>query len=160
MNTVRIVSLNTLRAQGLQGAPDLGRALYAYPHEHYAFWQTVRAQARVQPWGEVSPPGLLGEDLTISGLLESGAWVGDRLCFGRCALGISGPRKPCAELDVSLGFGHARKMMLQSGFCGFFLSVLEEGPLQAGEVGTVVPGPRQVSVTEIFRGWAQGRPIA
>ena len=28
----------------------LNKAVYAYPHEHYAFWQTVRAQAGVQAW--------------------------------------------------------------------------------------------------------------
>ena len=29
----------------------LSKAVYAYPHEHYAFWQTVRAQAGAQAWG-------------------------------------------------------------------------------------------------------------
>ena len=28
----------------------LGKAVYAYPLEHYAFWQTVRAQAKVSLW--------------------------------------------------------------------------------------------------------------
>ena len=28
----------------------LSKAVYAYPHEHYAFWQTVRAQANAQAW--------------------------------------------------------------------------------------------------------------
>ena len=35
----------------------LAKAVYAYPQEHYAFWQTVRAQAGVAPWDEPLPPG-------------------------------------------------------------------------------------------------------
>ena len=37
------------------------KAVYAYPSEHFAFWQTVRAQARAAAWDEAVPPGLLGE---------------------------------------------------------------------------------------------------
>ena len=55
----------------------LGKAVYAYPGEHYPFWQTVRAQARVSLWDEALPPGSLGENLTLGGLLETQAWVGD-----------------------------------------------------------------------------------
>ena len=37
----------------------LSKAVYAYPLEHHAFWQTVRAQAGVQAWGEALPHGSL-----------------------------------------------------------------------------------------------------
>ena len=30
----------------------ISKAVYAYPHEHFAFWQTVRAQAQVSLWDE------------------------------------------------------------------------------------------------------------
>ena len=30
----------------------IAKAVYAYPFEHYAFWQTVRAQAGVAGWGD------------------------------------------------------------------------------------------------------------
>ena len=49
----------------------LSKAVYAYPLEHYAFWQTVRAQAGLQAWDEALKPGSLGENLTLSGLLEA-----------------------------------------------------------------------------------------
>jgi MOSC domain-containing protein YiiM len=41
--------------------------------------------------------------------------------------------------------------MGQSGFCGFFLAVLEPGSLVAGERFELSPGPREVSITELFR---------
>ena len=33
----------------------LSKAVYAYPHEHYPFWQTVRAQMGVAPWDDRLP---------------------------------------------------------------------------------------------------------
>ncbi|MFY8084661.1 MAG: hypothetical protein ACOVN7_13155 [Rubrivivax sp.] len=36
------------------------RAVYAYGAGHCAFWQTVRAQARVSLWDEPLPPGSVG----------------------------------------------------------------------------------------------------
>jgi MOSC domain len=49
----------------------LSKAVYAYPSEHYAFWRTVRAQAGVGLWDDVLPPGSLGENLTLEGVVES-----------------------------------------------------------------------------------------
>lgn len=129
----------------------IARAIYAYPHEHYAVWQTLRAQAGLAPWGAPAEPGLLGENLTLTGLLESQAWVGDLLRFPGCALAISEPRLPCGRLDAAMGFRHAARMMTQSGYCGFFLAVREPGVIRAGDAFEVVPGPREVSIAELFR---------
>src|SRR5438105_12406211 len=49
----------------------LAKSLYAYPIEHYPFWQTVRAQAQVAEWGAPLPCGFMGENLSIAGLLEN-----------------------------------------------------------------------------------------
>ena len=65
----------------------LAKAVYAYPAEHYAFWRTVRAQAGVASWNATLAPGSLGENLTLEGLLEDRAWIGDRLRFAHCCCG-------------------------------------------------------------------------
>jgi MOSC domain-containing protein YiiM len=44
----------------------LSKAVYAYPSEHYPFWNTVRAQAQVALWDEALPYGALGENLTLA----------------------------------------------------------------------------------------------
>lgn len=129
----------------------LSKAVYAYPIEHYAFWQTVRAQAGLQAWGEALPAGSLGENLTLSGLLEAEAHIGDVLRFPDCTLAISEPRRPCFKLEAKLGFKHAIKMMAQSGFCGFYLAVRTPGTIAAGEGYELIPGPREVSIRELFR---------
>lgn len=133
----------------VHGGPS--KAVYAYPHEHYAFWQTVRAQAQVSLWDEPLPIGLIGENLTIEGLLEADAYVGDLLRFPDCDLAISEPRYPCFKFEATMGFKQAPKMMAQSGFCGFYLAVRKPGTLAAGERFTLVPGTQQVSIRELFR---------
>jgi MOSC domain-containing protein YiiM len=129
----------------------LAKAVYAYPSEHYAFWQTVRAQARVSPWEELLPSGFLGENLTLAGLLESQAWVGDVLRFADCELAVSEPRYPCFKFNATMGFKQASKLMAQSGWCGMYLTVRVPGTLRAGESFTVVPGPREVGIAELFK---------
>ncbi|CAN5461592.1 MOSC domain-containing protein [soil metagenome] len=129
----------------------LSKAIYAYPSEHYPFWQTVRAQARVATWNDVLPPGAIGENLTIAGLLESQAWIGDVLRFPNCELAVSEPRFPCFKFNAAMGFNQAAKLMTANGWCGFYLAVRVPGTLQAGETFEVIPGPREVGISELFR---------
>jgi MOSC domain-containing protein YiiM len=129
----------------------LAKAVYAYPHEHYAFWQTVRAQAQAQAWGEPLPFGMLGENLTITGLFETELFIGDVLQFPDCTLMISEPRQPCFKFQAVMGFKQAPKMMAQSGYCGFYLAVRQPGTLAAGEAYTLVPGPREMGLRELFQ---------
>ena len=128
----------------------LSKAVYAYPLAHYAFWQTVRAQAGLQGWHDEMPHGMLGENLTLTGLLEADAHIGDVLSFPDCVLAISEPRQPCYKLEARLGFKHAIKLMAQSGYCGYYLSVRSPGTIAAGEAFVLEPGPREVSIRELF----------
>ena len=129
----------------------LSKAVYAYPSEHLPFWQTVRAQAGVAGWNEAVPPGLMGENLSIAGLLEADAFIGDVLRFPHCELVVSEPRFPCFKFNAAMGFKHAAKLMAANAWCGFYLAVRTPGTLAAGEAFEVVPGPREVGITELFR---------
>ena len=129
----------------------LSKAVYAYPSEHYAFWQTVRAQAQVALWDEVLAPGFMGENLTLSGLLESEVFIGDVLRFANCHLAVSEPRYPCFKFNAAMGFKQASKLMAANAWCGFYLAVREPGRIRAGEAFELIPGPREVGITELFR---------
>lgn len=129
----------------------LSKAVYAYPSEHYPFWQTVRAQARTALWDEPLPHGMLGENLTISGLLEKDVCVGDVLRFPGCELAVSEPRFPCFKFNAVMGFDQASKLMFANGWCGFYLSVRMPGTVCAGESFDVIAGPREVGIVELFR---------
>jgi MOSC domain-containing protein YiiM len=129
----------------------IAKAVYAYPAQHYAFWQTVRAQARVGLWDEPLPPGAMGENLTVEGLSEERLWIGDRLLLPGCVLAVSEPRFPCFKFDAAMGFEQAGKLMWQSGYCGSYLGVIEPGVVCAGDAIELQPGPREVNLRELFR---------
>ena len=129
----------------------LNKAVYAYPVEHYPFWQTVRAQAQAAGWEEPLPHGMLGENLTLQGLLDTEMWVGDVLRFPSCVLAVSEPRYPCFKFEAVMGFRQAAKMMAQSGWCGAYLAVRDTGDIGAGDAFELIPGPREVSISELFK---------
>jgi len=134
----------------------LSKAVYAYPSEHFGFWQTVRAQAKAAAWGDVLPPGSMGENLTLQGLLETDAWVGDVLRFADCELAVSEPRFPCFKFNAVMGFKQASKLMAANAWCGFYLAVRSPGTLRAGESFELIAGPREVGITELFRSRVSG----
>jgi MOSC domain-containing protein YiiM len=148
----------TVRALGLAGDEQadlsvhggLSKSVYAYPHEHYAFWQVVRAQARVAAWDDVLDPGAMGENLTLQGMLEGDIWIGDYLRLPHCVLAVSEPRRPCCKFDHAMGFNQASKLMLQSTYCGAYLSVIEPGSIEAGDEAALLPGPREVNLRDLF----------
>jgi len=133
----------------VHGGP--GKAVYAYPSEHYAFWRTVRAQAQVALWDEALPFGSLGENLTLQGVVESGLWIGDVLRFAGCELAVSEPRFPCFKFTAAMGFKHAARLMAESAWCGAYLAVRVPGTIAAGQPFTLMPGPREVGIVELFR---------
>lgn len=125
----------------------LDKAVYAYPAEHYAFWAAQRLVALKHE--ENMPPGFMGENLTLEGLLEQDVWIGDRLQIGSAVLEVTEPRQPCYKFTAKMGFSHAAKLMIQSGMSGFYLRVVHEGSIRAGDPISLTPGPREVSIARI-----------
>jgi MOSC domain-containing protein YiiM len=128
----------------------LQKAVYAYPVEHYAFWQAQRREHGVSLFDEDLPAGFVGENLTLSGLLEADVWVGDELHFANCTLRVTAPREPCFKFNAVMGFNRAAKAMAEAGCCGFYLAVDTPGTLTAGEAFRLVPGPRRLGIPEAF----------
>lgn len=102
------------------------RAVYMYPSEHYAFWQTELPGTEL-PWGA------FGENLTVEGLLEDAVRIGDRFRIGSAELVVTRPRKPCFKLGIRLSQPDIVVRFRASGRSGFYLSVAREGELRAGD---------------------------
>jgi MOSC domain-containing protein YiiM len=130
----------------------LEKAVYAYPLEHYAFWKEARREAGVSLFDEDLPHGFMGENLTIAGLLESDVFVGDELHFPGCTLRVEAPREPCFKFAAVMGFAQAGKRMVQEARCGFYLSVVQPGSVQAGQGFTLRSGARRLSMADAIRG--------
>ncbi len=126
----------------------LAKAIYAYPVEHYGFWREQR-----RAWGlpDDLPPGSLGENLTISGLLEESLYVGDILEFPDCTLRVTQPRFPCYKFAAVMGRPQAARSMMRSGFSGFYLAVDRTGTLAAGQSFLLIPGPRTMPLMTTYR---------
>lgn len=101
-------------------------AVYAYPFEHYAHWRDVIDRASDFPLGQ------FGENLTVSGLLETEVRVGDILRFGSALLQVAHHRIPCAKLNARMGLRFS-PMFLASRKVGFYFRVLQQGLVQQGD---------------------------
>lgn len=129
----------------------LSKAVYAYPAAHYPYWRAQRVEAGVAGLDDALSYGSLGENLSLSGLVEADVWIGDVLQFPGCALRVTDPREPCSKFNAAMGFGGASKRMAQTGYCGFYLAVDTPGSVQVGQTFTLIPGPRQMGIPERFR---------
>jgi MOSC domain-containing protein YiiM len=130
----------------------LDKAVYAYPQEHYAFWQAARRTHGVSLFDEALPAGFMGENLTVCGLLEHDVYVGDVLQFANAALRVAAPREPCFKFNAVMGFAQAAKLMVTEQRCGWYLSVDTPGILTAGEAFTLLPGRRSLSIADAIYG--------
>jgi len=120
------------------------KAVYAYPFEHYAPWEQALGRN-----GFV--PGQFGENLTTTGLLETELYVGDVLRIGSAVLQVTHPRMPCAKLAHKFARPQFIKEFLVSGRSGFYLRVVEEGELGAGDTVEIVRrDPNQVTVRALL----------
>lgn len=136
----------------------LDKAVYAYPLEHYPLWQAQRRERGVSLFDEALPPGFMGENLGITGLLEPEVFIGDTLHFPNCVLRVTAPREPCYKFNAVMGFNQAGRVMAQAGCCGFYLAVETPGSITAGQTFTLVAGPRGLSIAQAIAGkWAKHR---
>lgn len=124
----------------------LAKAVYAYPIEHYEYWR--EQQAAIGRSADPLPHGSLGENLTISGLLEAEVFVGDLLRFPDCVLRVTQPRRPCFKFNAVMGDPQAGRKMERTGFSGFYLAVDQPGTIEAGQVFELIPGHREMPVTQ------------
>ena len=102
------------------------KAVYAYPLEHYAVWRRELGRDDLEPGG-------FGENLTVEGLLEADVHIGDQFRIGTAVLEVSQPRTPCFKLALRIGDPTLVRRFTESGRSGFYLRVITEGELAAGQ---------------------------
>lgn len=126
----------------VHGGPH--QAVYAYPVEHYAFWENELGISPLES-------GTFGENITLNGLLETNAYIGDILRINDLVLQITSARIPCFKLGNKLNRPNVLKPFLQSGRSGFYLRVLEEGSIVAGSrIEIVERDARKVTVRDLL----------
>ena len=141
------VMMRTLNLDGdrqadlsVHGGPN--KAVYAYPSENYPFWKNELPDAAL-PWGA------FGENLTTSGLQESDVCIGDRFTIGAAEVVVTQPRLPCFKLNLKFGRDDMVKRFLASRRTGFYLRVLREGEVGAGDqIVRIHENEQRVSVVQ------------
>jgi MOSC domain-containing protein YiiM len=116
----------------VHGGPD--KAVYAYPSEHYPFWQAQYPEMELG-WGS------FGENFSLEGLLESEARAGDRLRIGSAEFVVTQPRLPCFKLGLRFNRPAMEKRFLASRRTGFYLGIAREGEVGAGDEAALLERP-------------------
>ena len=123
---VTTVNLEGDRQSDLSVHGGVDKAVYAYPSEHYAYW-------RGELPGMDLPWGIFGENFTTEGLLEESVRIGERLRVGSAEFVITQLRMPCFKLGIRFDRPDIVRRFLQSRRTGFYLAVLREGEVAAGD---------------------------
>jgi MOSC domain-containing protein YiiM len=101
--------------------------------------------------------GIFGENFTTEGLDERSVHIGDQFRIGGAVVEVTQPRLPCYKLGIRFGRSDMPRRFHTSGRCGFYLAVLREGEVGAGDVWErIARNEQQVSVSERYRQYFQG----
>jgi MOSC domain-containing protein YiiM len=133
----------------VHGGPT--KAVYVYPSEHYEFWKDELPVMNL-PWG------MFGENFTTTGLLETEINIGDKFRISAAEVMVTEPRMPCYKLALKFGRPDIIKRFLQSERTGFYLAVLKEGEVGAGDhFEPLFRDPHDVRVSDVTRLYAKDK---
>ncbi|MFN2317329.1 MAG: MOSC domain-containing protein [Gemmatimonadales bacterium] len=110
------------------------QAILMYCAEHYPKWNRELGRSDMGP-------GMFGENLTVTGMDEDTACIGDRLRMGQVDVEVTIPRGPCNTLARWLGVKEIIRLVLDNHRSGWYLKVLVEGDVEAGMEVTLLERP-------------------
>lgn len=115
----------------VHGGPD--KAVLLYAAAHYPAWN--------EELGFAMPFGAFGENLTVEGMTEADVCIGDVLEAGTARLQVSQPRGPCWKIARRWKIRDLSARVQRTGRTGWYVRVLREGVLQAGDAVVVAQRP-------------------
>jgi len=110
------------------GGPDM--AALVYPFEHYSYWRESGL--------DLPEAGAFGENLTVTGLVESDVHLGDIFEVGTSVVQVTQPRAPCYKIAACYGDRDLSITVQDEGLIGYLLRVLVEGDVSAGDAMRLV----------------------
>ena len=143
------VKLGGLNLEGdgqadLVGHGGIYKAVHVYSIENYDYWKRELGR-------DDFSYGQFGENFTVEGMPDDKVNVGDVFRVGTALVEVTQPRVPCFKLAMKMEMPNFLKVLMPSERMGFYLRVLEEGEVGAGDVlERVKVGPEQMSVREMF----------
>ena len=126
------------------------RAVYVYDVSAYRHWE-----------GELGRDdfvyGQFGENFTVQGLPDDEVCVGDRYRIGGALFEVTQPRVTCHKVGLRMQEPRMPALLYAHGRPGFYLRVLREGELAAGDALTVTARDvAAISVADVAGLYATG----
>ncbi|MDB5503215.1 MAG: Sulfurase [Tardiphaga sp.] len=119
------------------------RAVYVYQMDSYRFWQSELGR-------DDFSHGQFGENFTVEGLPDNEVGIGDRYRIGGAVFEVTQPRVTCYRLGIRMNEPQMAALLVARGRPGFYLRVIEEGQVEAGdEIVQVAAGPERMTVAEV-----------
>lgn len=141
---VRATNIEGDRQGDTKNHGGVHKAVYIYPLENYAYWQKELGRDDLTY-------GQFGENLTIEGLTEDQVHIGDVFRVGHAVFQVTQPRVPCYKLGHKMGSQQFIKQFSTSLRIGFYVRVLEEGEVEAGDTIELISfDPAQMSVRDVY----------
>lgn len=131
------------------GQGDLGghggeqRAVFVYQIDSYRHWQEQLKRTDFVH-------GQFGENFTIEGLPDDDVCIGDQYQIGSALFEVTQPRVTCYRVGIRMNEPRMPALLTSSGRPGFYLRVLREGEVGAGDdVVKVKEAKERMTVAEI-----------
>ncbi len=119
------------------------RAVFVYQIESYQYWQQQLGRDDFEH-------GQFGENFTVRGLPDDRVCIGDRYKIGGALFEVTQPRVTCYRVGIRMNEPKMPAMLVAHHRPGFYLRVLEEGHVQAGDdIVQVAAGPERMTVAEV-----------
>jgi ferredoxin-NADP reductase/MOSC domain-containing protein YiiM/ferredoxin len=127
----------------LLGHGGVNRAVFVYQIESYRYWEGLLDR-------DDFSYGQFGENFTVAGLADDEVCIGDRYRIGSGLFEVSQPRVTCYRVGIRMNEPQMPSLLVAHRRPGFYLRVLEEGEVEAGDtIERVQSGPEAMTVAEI-----------
>jgi MOSC domain-containing protein YiiM len=127
----------------LKGHGGENRAVLVYQLDSYRHWERELGRSGL-------PFGQFGENFTVEGLSDREVCIGDRYRIGDALFEVTQPRVTCYRLGMRMEEPRMAALLVSHGRPGFYLRVLEEGLVGAGdEIVKIAEGAERMTIAEI-----------
>src|SRR5580658_3568955 len=119
------------------------RAVFVYQIESYQYWQDQLGRDDFEY-------GQFGENFTVAGLGDDQVCIGDRYRIGDALFEVTQPRVTCYRVGIRMNDPQIPALLVSHGRPGFYLRVLEEGLVGAGDaIVKIADGAERMTVAEV-----------
>ena len=119
------------------------RAVFVYQIDSYRYWERELGR-------DDFTHGQFGENFTVEGLADDEVCIGDRYRIGEALFEVTQPRVTCYRVGIRMGEPAMPSLLVAHHRPGFYLRVLEEGSVEAGEeIVKVADGPERLTVAQV-----------